>query len=266
MADASVYSSYAGVYDLWMEPEMYDGWEELILTVLKEHGIDPAFPAAGTDGPTLADIACGTGQMSVRFAADGFDVTGIDLSGEMLAEASARAERLGIPVRFMQQDMRALQPDAAGTAFDAVVCLCDSLNYMLDRKDLEKALRSMAGILADNGLLILDIHTPYYYRDVLGDDIFADEEDEASFIWENRFDEESMVNRCRLTLFIREGEDGDLFRKHTEHHVQRAYTPEEVNAAAAQAGLTAEKMLDADSLAAPSGDSERIVLVYSRRK
>lgn len=268
MADTTVYSSYAGVYDLWMEPEMYDGWEELILDTLKEHGIDPAASSAeGDDGPALADVACGTGQMSVRFAADGFRVTGYDLSAEMLHEASARAERLGIPVRFVQKDMRSLQDGTEeGSSFKAVVCLCDSINYMLAPEDLESAFRSMAGLLADEGLLIVDIHTPYYYRDVLGNDVFADEEEEASYIWENHFDEEHMLNRCRLTLFIREEEDSSLYRKHTEHHVQRAYAMEEVIAAAEQAGLTVEKMLDMDSLAEPAGETERIMLVCIRRK
>lgn len=246
-----IYKSYAGVYDLWMDPGMYDDWEEIILAVLRKCGIDPAKKEY-----RLADVACGTGQMSLRFAADGFNVTGVDISPDMIRVAADNAERLGIPAEFSCQDMRELHLNEPA---DTVICLCDSLNYLLTDEDLEKAFLAASGSLTKQGLYVTDIHTPYYYRDVLGEDVFADDREEASFIWDNRFDEQTMLNSCELTLFIKEGE---RYSKHKEHHIQKAYTAEHISQIAGKAGMILYLQLDPDTGEAPDDASERIMLFF----
>ncbi len=246
-----IYKGYAGVYDLWMDPEMYDGWEKIILEVLKDCGIDPE-----KGRYLLTDAGCGTGQMSLRFAADGFDVTGVDISPDMIREAVSNSERLGIPAGFYCQDMRKLHLKEPA---DVIVCLCDSLNYMLTDGDLEKMFSAVSCSLSKNGLFITDIHTPYYYRNVLGEDVFADDREEAAFIWENSFDGDTMLNSCDLTLFINEG---GMYTKHKEHHVQKAYTAEQICQVADRTGMNLYLQLDPDTGRSPDEGSERIMLFF----
>ena len=50
--------------------------------------------------------------------------------------------------------------------------------------------------------------------------------EDCGFIWENEYDEETKLNEYDLTLFVRE--EGELFRRYEETHVQRAYSGEEI--------------------------------------
>ena len=69
------YSAFAYVYDELMDNVPYDAWAEYLIGLLKENGV-----AEGL----VCELGCGTGQMTRRLAAAGYDMIGIDLSEEML--------------------------------------------------------------------------------------------------------------------------------------------------------------------------------------
>jgi len=72
------YTGFAQVYDLFMDNVPYDEWCAYICETLKKHGI--------ADGPVL-DLGCGTGELTRRLAACGYDMTGVDVSVDMLQKA-----------------------------------------------------------------------------------------------------------------------------------------------------------------------------------
>ncbi|MCI4059937.1 class I SAM-dependent methyltransferase, partial [Bacillus cereus] len=76
---------------------------------------------------------CGTGEISIRLAEKGFEVTGIDLSEEMLSYAQQKASS-NQPILFLQQDMREIT--GFDGQFDAVAICCDSLNYLKTKNDV----------------------------------------------------------------------------------------------------------------------------------
>lgn len=104
---------------------------------------------------SVLDCACGTGWDLVLFHSLGCEVYGSDLSEAMLAQAEKRLSEsdLGVPLR--QADFRYLA-DHVDARFDAVVCLSNSINELLDDADVLQALRSMATVLRDGGILVLD--------------------------------------------------------------------------------------------------------------
>jgi ubiquinone/menaquinone biosynthesis C-methylase UbiE len=55
-------------------------------------------------GQRVLDIGCGTGRHSVRLAAYGCEVTGVDISEGMLAQAKHAAEEAGVTVNWVQAD------------------------------------------------------------------------------------------------------------------------------------------------------------------
>lgn len=77
------YERFAYLYDELMKDAPYDQWVSYVQNILVKYDVK-----AGK----LLDLACGTGELSVRFAQQGFDVTGIDLSEDMLSVAQAKAE------------------------------------------------------------------------------------------------------------------------------------------------------------------------------
>ena len=76
------YTGFAQVYDTFMDNVPYDEWGEYLVSLLKKYGVE--------DGLVL-DMGCGTGAMTRYLAAHGHDMTGIDVSEEMLTIAKEKS-------------------------------------------------------------------------------------------------------------------------------------------------------------------------------
>lgn len=74
-------------------------------------------------GDRVLDIGCGTGRHAVALAAEGLQVTGVDLSPAMLARARARAVVAGVGLELLEGDARELPDHLIG--FDVALCLCE---------------------------------------------------------------------------------------------------------------------------------------------
>lgn len=270
------YTSFARVYDMFMDNVPYEEWCDYITGLLKEYGI--------SNGLVL-DLGCGTGSMTELLAARGFDMIGVDCSEDMLEIALEKRMASGRDILYLQQDMRNLE--LYGTV-RAVVCLCDSINYLLDVQDLETVFRLVNNYLDPGGIFIFDLNTEYKYRELLADRTIAENRDEGSFIWDNYYDEESRINEYDLALFIPaeeadagkmgegagpdcetgaasgSGTSGEgLYRKYQETHFQRAYTLDEIREALERAGMEFLTWYDGDGdgRQAPREDSERIYVI-----
>lgn len=242
------YSSFAQVYDLFMDNVPYEEWSTYLIGLLKEHGVE--------DGLVL-DLGCGTGKMTRLLEKAGYDMVGIDYSEEMLGIAREQQfEDADSSILYLLQDMRELELD--GTV-RAVVSICDSMNYILEDEELEQVFRAVNRYLAPKGMFIFDLNTLYKYRDLLGETTISENREEGSFIWDNYFDEEEMVNEYDLTLFIRE--KGDLYRKYEETHFQRAYTLERVKELLEKAGMEFVAAYDAFTKEPVKENSERIYVI-----
>ncbi len=250
------YESFAGVYDLFMDGVPYDAWMNNISGILLKEGIKSGIGL---------DLGCGTGQMTRRLSAAGYDMIGADASVAMLSIAR---ENSGDGILYLCQDMRSFE--LYGTVAFAV-SLCDSLNYLEDTEELTKVFSLVNNYLDPGGVFLFDMNTPHKYRDILADNTFAETRDESAFIWENDYEEETRINRYELTLFMKEKED--LFRRYEEVHLQKAFTMEEVKSSLKNAGLVLEKVYDLTAQdhdgAAGMGeyreDAER-VLFFAREK
>ena len=241
------YSDFAYVYDIFMDNTPYEKWGGFVLDRLRRAGIE--------DG-ILLDLGCGTGNMTELLADAGYDMIGVDLSEEMLNVAMEKRACSGHEILYLAQDMREFE--LYGTV-RAVVCFCDSLNYLLEEEELAQCFRLVNNYLDPGGLFIFDFNTVYKYETVIGDATIAENRDNCSFIWENFYDSEDQINEYDLTLFIRE-EEG-LYRRFEETHYQRAYELETVKHLLEQAGLEFVAAYDAFTREPVKEDSERIYVI-----
>lgn len=245
------YEAFAQVYDLFMDDVPYDLWCEQICTILAEYGIR---------GGLAAELGCGTGQMTRRLARKGFDMIGIDSSAEMLQaavkEQPAAAEDAEPGILYLQQDMREFE--LYGTV-RAIISVCDSMNYILEEDALFRVFTLVNNYLDPGGIFVFDLNTPYKYREVIGERTIAETREEAAFIWENYFDEESGINEYDMTFFLRE--ENGLFSRMTETHVQRAYEIRTVERLLAQSGLRLLRVYGEDACSPPDERSERVYFV-----
>lgn len=246
-SETSSYQSFAWVYDTFMDNIPYDDWTAYLTDLLREYGV--------ADGLVL-DMGCGTGNVTERLAAAGYDMIGIDNSEEMLMEAREKGMENQSSSLYLLQDMRSFE--LYGTVA-AAVSICDSMNYILEENDLEQVFRLVNNYLDPGGVFIFDFNTPYKYKEVIGDQVIAENREDCSFIWENNFDEEQQINIYDLTIFIQEQKD--LFRRYQETHYQKAWTVEAFRQAAERAGMKVLKIYDAFTREEPKADSERLYMI-----
>ena len=283
------YTSFAYVYDTFMDNVPYGEWARHIREKLCEHGV--------TDGIVL-DLGCGTGAMTERLAGYGYDMIGVDNSEEMLELAMEKKTESGYDILYLLQDMRGFE--LYGTV-RAVVSVCDSVNYITEPDELEEVFRLVNNYLDPKGIFLFDFNTVHKYRDVIGDSTIAEDRGVCSFIWDNRYYEKEQINEYDLTLFIAEdfnpmenayvsertadsedallseegagdledtmfseeegGENGSLYRRYTETHYQRGYTLAEIQELLERAGLVFIEAYDADTKETPNDTSERICVI-----
>ena len=116
------YTSFARVYDMFMDNVPYEVWGRYIVEKLRANGIDSGY---------VVDLGCGTGKLTTLLADAGYDMIGIDNSFDMLDMA---LEREDDRILYLMQDMREFEP---GEKVSAVVSACDSINYILEPEDLQ---------------------------------------------------------------------------------------------------------------------------------
>ena len=104
-------------------------------------------------GTRVLDVGCGVGRWSSLLAARGGQVTGMDLSPTMVAEAQRRARAMGVAerCRFLVQDLARLD---VGETFDLVLGVT-VLQHILDPQALHAAVRRMSDHLAPGGRMVL---------------------------------------------------------------------------------------------------------------
>ena len=247
------YTSFAQVYDLFMDNVPYEKWSTYLEEILAEEGI--------CDG-ILLDLGCGTGKMTRIMAEKGFDMIGIDNSMEMLDMAREyeydREEDSGI--LYLLQDMREFE--LYGTV-RAVYSACDCLNYIMEEDELLTVFRLVNNYLDPKGLFIFDMNTSYKYEHLLAENTIAENREEGSFIWENYYDKEEQVNEYDLTLFIKESEDDkeERFLRFTETHFQRCYSLECVEQLLQEAGMELVAVYDAYTKNPLREDSEKVTII-----
>ena len=242
------YTSFASVYDTFMDNIPYEEWAEYLVDLLKEYGI--------SDGLVL-DLGCGTGNMTELLAASGYDMIGVDNAEVMLEIAMDKREKSGHDILYLLQDMREFE--LYGTV-KAIVSICDSINYITEEEDLLEVFRLANNYLDPKGIFIFDFNTVYKYREVLGNQTIAEDREDCSFIWDNYYYEDEQINEYELSLFIKEN-DSNLYRKYQEMHYQRAYDLETIKRLVEESGLEFITAFDAFTRNMPTNESERVYVV-----
>ncbi len=241
------YTSFAQVYDLFMDDIPYIEWCNYITSLLQENQI--------SEGLVL-DLGCGTGTLTEALAKKGYDMIGIDASLEMLEIATEKHLASGSSTLYLLQDMRHFE--LYGTV-KAIISICDSINYILTVEELIQVFSLVNNYLDPKGIFLFDLNTEYKYHTLLSDNTIAETREDSSFIWENYYDFNTKINEYNLTLFLKEKEE--LYHRYTETHYQRSYSLEEIQFALEKAGLTFLAAYDAFTREPAKKDSERIYIL-----
>ncbi|WP_050306416.1 class I SAM-dependent DNA methyltransferase [Streptococcus pneumoniae] len=204
----ATYETFAAVYDAVMDDSLYDKWTNFSLRHLPKT----------KERKKLLELACGTGIQSVRFSQAGFDVTGLDLSADMLKIAEKRATSAKQKITFIEGNM--LNLPKAGK-YDFVTCYSDSICYMQDEVEVGDVFKDVYNALNEEGVFIFDVHSTYQTDEVFPGYSYHENAEDFAMLWDTYEDEAPHSIVHELTFFIKEA-DGS-FSRHDEVHEERTY-------------------------------------------
>ncbi|MFJ7857684.1 class I SAM-dependent DNA methyltransferase [Peribacillus sp. NPDC097206] len=242
------YERFAYVYDELMKDAPYEKWLLILTAKLEQYGIE---------GKKVLDLACGTGEITVELAQHGFDVSGVDLSDEMLMVANEKAAKQGLSIPLFQQDMAELE--GLGL-YDCVTIFCDSLNYLREEADIVKTFNRVHDHLKEGGLFLFDVHSIYKMEEIFHNNTFAVNDEEVSYIWDSFPGEEPYSVEHDLSFFVRDDQSG-LYDRFDELHYQRTYPIQQYKQWLQQAGFETLDILADLEEKPPVNETERILFV-----
>jgi len=246
------YERFAYVYDYLMQDVPYDGWLEFVNKQAKAYSIQ---------GESVLDIACGTGELSLRLVRDGYDVTGVDLSQDMLMVAQEKALEMNVKLNLFQQDMSKL--DSLGE-YDLITIFCDSLNYLEDEKDVENTFKSVYAHLKQDGLFLFDVHSIYKMTQIFINQTFTLTDEHVSYIWDCFPGEVPNSVEHELTFFVKD-EETNQYERVEELHKQRTYPILTLREWLKDAGFEVLNVSADFSEEAPADHSERIFFTCKKK-
>ncbi len=208
----SSYGALAGFYDELTSDVPYHRFADFYDLIFKKYGVSPS---------TVLDLACGTGTLTCLMASRGFEMIGVDASGDMLAIAQEKSCEgvFDTPPMFLCQTMEGL--DLFGTV-DAAVCSLDGMNY-LTPEAVGRVFGRLRLFVAPGGVLIFDVNSPERLR-ALDGQVFLDEREDVYCVWRAAFDGASQALTYGMDIFSRVR--GDLWRRECEEHTEYAHPSE----------------------------------------
>lgn len=236
------YREIANIYDELVGNTAFECWLENFVRIVERYGIGFR---------VCADVACGTGLAAQYLSRVCERVYAVDISHWMLEVA--RGREYSSEVIFLEQPFTGLQlPEKV----DLVTCNFDSLNYLLEEKELAETLRRFAKSLKPDGYAIFDMNTTRELANEWGDDVLLHRLSNAFSVWETSWDAEARVNTVRMTNFIEA--DDHTYSMSEEIHRERAYDLELLFRYMRKAGFSKVDAFDAKDLGGVGEDTRRV--------
>ncbi len=103
------------------------------------------------DVAKVVDFACGTGNVAVGLSLEGYNVTGVDYSPDMLKVARAKARKHKTDTKFISGDITKVD---LGHQFDLLLCLGNAIPQFTNARNLGRLLINCKRHLRPRGHLI----------------------------------------------------------------------------------------------------------------
>ena len=247
------YDILAPVYDRLNRDVDYGAWADYM---------ERCFDLYMEKRPELVlDLACGTGAMTFELARRGYDMTAIDISEDMLAEAEAKARTLDLcGILFLQGDMTDFE--LYGTV-QAVVCTLDGVNHLSSREELDACLALVSNYLEPGGVFLFDLNTPAKFRTVYADRDYILEDDGAVCCWRNRLNKKGDAVEFFLTVF--EEKENGLWKRTDDVTRERAWGLRAIRNALERAGLNLLSVSSDYQMTPPDERTERWYIAAGKK-
>ena len=193
------------------------------------------------------DLCCGTGSATLALAEEGYAMTGVDGSRQMLRHAKTKisdsmragAKRVSF-VEGILPDFRTHRRLQKDQSFDFVTSFYDSLNYVLTEDKLAKTFAHVSTLLKPGGLFVFDMNSAEALKTIWGSQVYAGAEEDVAWIWKNQYYAKAKMADAHTIFFAKtRAKTGkqELWRRFDETHTEKAYTISCVRRLLRQSGL-----------------------------
>jgi len=166
----------------------------------------------------ILDLACGSGTLCFLLKKDFNNVTGLDLSQEMLMIAQDSNIKLKKGVQFINQDLNFL--NLSNETYDLITCTLDSLNYIDSEKSILDIIKKVSESLVDDGLFCFDVLTQFYIDEIVFDYYQCEELNDFEYVWQVTKVADDIIKHD-LQIITDEA-------KYEEEHLQFIYSEETI--------------------------------------
>lgn len=108
-------------------------------------------------GEPVLELACGTGRITIPLAEKGIEITGLDLTEPMLAQAQKKAAARNLQIKWVLADCRTFR---IPQSFRVIIFPFNSIGHLHDRESIEACFARVREHLTDDGRFIIDMFNP----------------------------------------------------------------------------------------------------------
>ena len=224
---ANSYTALAKFYEKIIYDNEYKKYLNFILSLVKENS--PSIKGL--------DLCCGTGIFTRLLKREGYQVTGVDLSEDMLSYAKLYSSNEKLNVNYLIGDIRRLKVFEK-VGFISIVN--DGLNYV-KTAELKQVFKSTYSALNKGGILVFDVSSKHKLKNVLGSNVFYDNSEDLTYLWLNNYNENDNSLNITLSLFNKEG---DKYLRYDEEQIEYAHEIDDIVTAFTGVGFTKVGVFD----------------------
>ena len=218
MEKKSAYSHLAKWFEYLNDDCDYENWSQYLILKLQR------FPVC-----VGLDVGCGGGWFTRAFQRQGYRMTGLDVSAEMLDFAQETAMKQGIRSEYLLGDISKMK---LPQRFDFATAINDCVNY-IPKEKLRTAFKNVRGALKKGGIFLFDISSEKKIKEKIANTVSVDDRDEITYLSFNRAETDGVT--MEVTLFAKRA-DG-AFDRLDETHRQYIYKEEEILSALEECGF-----------------------------
>ena len=244
MKQTTAYTHLAKWFEYLNDDCGYENWSQYLIEKLE------SFPL--TVG---LDVGCGGGWFTRAFQKQGYVMTGLDVSPEMLDFAQETALKAGARGEYILGDITKTK---LPRRFDFATAINDCVNY-IPKDKLISAFKNVRGALKKDGIFLFDISSARKFKEKIANTVSVDDRDDVTYFSFNRAETDGVT--MEVSLFVKRS-DG-AFERLDETHRQYLYTEEEILTALETSGFS---LLETEGhLGEDKGIADRITFLCQRK-
>ena len=169
----------------------------------------------------ILDIACGTGNVLIELLKADYNISGLDISDEMLLVCKEKLLKANLTTNLYQDDMRNIQ---VLEYYNIIISFLDSINYLTSIKDINQTFSNINKALKEEGYFIFDVHSLENVNEVFDRFCYNEVEDDYSFLWNSFVNKKENYSSVfhELTFFLKT--ETNRYTKLREFHEQVVFT------------------------------------------